>query len=80
MLCVHRVAGGSGLGERMIRVAERIIAARGRELFRLDCWRRSEFLRGFYARLGFRVVEDDQQQGVLLWEKRIVPAAPAALE
>jgi hypothetical protein len=54
-----------------MRLAERIIAARGRELFRLDCWRRSEFLRGYYARLGFTIVEDDVEQGVLLWEKRL---------
>jgi ribosomal protein S18 acetylase RimI-like enzyme len=70
-LSVHRAARGTGLGERMMRLAERIIAARGRELVRLDCWRRSEFLRGYYARLGFTIVEDDVEQGILLWEKRL---------
>ena len=68
-LSVHRLARGTGLGERMMTVAERMIAARGREVFRLDCRRRSEFLRGYYARLGFAIVEDDVEQGVLLWEK-----------
>ena len=75
MLAVHRTARGTGLGERMVRFAEQRIAERGREFFRLDCWRRSEFLLAYYARLGFTVVDDDQKQGVMLWEKRIAPAA-----
>jgi len=75
MLAVHRTARATGLGERMLRFAEQRIAARGREFFRLDCWRRSKFLLAYYARLGFTVVDDDQKQGVMLWEKRIAPAA-----
>jgi ribosomal protein S18 acetylase RimI-like enzyme len=75
MLSVHRVARGTAMGERMLSAAENIIAARGREFFRLDCWRRSEFLRGYYARLGFTLVEDDLKQGSVLWEKRVAPPA-----
>jgi len=76
-LSVHRRARGTALGERMMKLAEQIIAARGRDLFRLDCWRRSEFLRGYYARLGFAIVADDVKQGVLMWEKRVAPATAA---
>ena len=71
MLAVHRIARGTGLGERLLRHAESLIAARGRPLFRLDCWRGSEFLKSFYPRVGFTVVGEDPVQGVLLWEKPV---------
>jgi ribosomal protein S18 acetylase RimI-like enzyme len=71
MLAVHRAARATGLGERMLGIAEQVIASRGREFFRLDCWRGSEFLRGYYARMGFNIVEENPKQEILLWEKRV---------
>jgi ribosomal protein S18 acetylase RimI-like enzyme len=75
MLAVHRAARGTGLGERMLRFAAQTAAARSRALLRLDCWRGSEFLRGYYARLGFTAVGEDAKLGILLWQKDAEPAA-----
>src|SRR5436309_11476513 len=55
MLAVQREARHEGLGERMLACAERMIAGRGREFCRLDCWCRSPFLTSYYPRLGYVV-------------------------
>ena len=71
MLSVHRSKRQTGLGERMLRFAEQVIATRGRSWCRLDCWRGSAFLPGYYARLGFELLEEDPRQGIFLWQKRV---------
>lgn len=70
-LAVHREAKHQRLGEHLLGTAEGLVAEHGMKVLRLDCWRRSEFLRAYYARLGFRAVEEDEKQGILLWEKRV---------
>ena len=72
MLAVHRLARGTGLGERMVRWSELLIRTRGRSLARLDCWAASAVLPGYYERLGFRRVEQTGgPNGSLLMEKRV---------
>ena len=74
MLAVHRDAKHEGLGERMLARAERLIAARGREFCRLDCWCRSPFLTTYYPRLGYVVQQvDGVPVGVMNFEKPVKP-------
>jgi ribosomal protein S18 acetylase RimI-like enzyme len=77
MLNVHRAARGTRLGERMMAWAERLIAARGRALARLDCRAGSAFLPHYYPRLGYTAVAcRNGPRGLVLFEKRVAPAAP----
>lgn len=72
MLCVHRVARGTGIGERIMRWAEELIASRGRTFARLDCWAASTFLPSYYERLGYeRVGAIGGANGSLLMQKRV---------
>ncbi len=70
MLSVHRDVRHQRLGERMIRWAERLIAARGRQSCRLDCWAGSPFLGEYYRRLGYGLAgQHGGANGSLLFEK-----------
>jgi protein-tyrosine phosphatase len=72
MLCVHRIARGTGLGERIVRRAEELIASRGRTFARIDCWAASPFLPAYYERLGYeRRGVQGGPNGALLMEKRL---------
>src|SRR5688572_27176884 len=70
MLCVHRLARGTGLGGEILRWAEQLIASRGRSFARLDCWAASPFLPAYYERLGYeRRGINGRPNGALLMEK-----------
>jgi GNAT superfamily N-acetyltransferase len=72
MLCVHRLARGTGLGEQILQWAEQLITSRGRALARLDCWAASPFLPQYYERLGYaRQGIKGGPNGALLMEKRV---------
>ena len=72
MLAIHRLARGLGLGERIVRWAEQLIAARGRRFARLDCWAASTFLPAYYERLGYTCVDQvGGPNGSCLFEKPV---------
>jgi len=74
MLAVHRCAKRDGLGERMLAWAEQLIAGRGREFCRLDCWRGSTFLTSYYPRLGYAVLTvPGAPKGVMNFQKPVSP-------
>ena len=52
-VAVDRALRGSGTGTRLIRAAERAIAASGRSISRLDCDESNPVLQPFYAGLGY---------------------------
>jgi GNAT superfamily N-acetyltransferase len=56
-LAVARFAAGQGLGARIVEACARAARERGKSLLRLDCWDGNEFLKSFYRRLGFRMLE-----------------------
>jgi ribosomal protein S18 acetylase RimI-like enzyme len=72
MLNVHRAAARLGVGERLLRHAESLIAGQPRPLFRLDCWNGNPFLHEYYARMGFTMVGRNAERQLSLWEKRVV--------
>lgn len=55
-LVVHPDAAGLGLGQIIMRWAERRIVAGGRDLCRLDCAERNLALQAWYQKLGYRHV------------------------
>jgi protein-tyrosine phosphatase len=72
MLAVHRLARGTGLGERIVRWAEQLIRSRGRRFARLDCWAASTFLSAYYERLGYACVDQvGGPNGSRLFEKQV---------
>ena len=72
MLNVHRTARGTGLGPRLLRHAESVIAASGRSMIRLYCWEGSDFLIDFYRRTGFRrTAYQPSNDDIILWEKSV---------
>jgi hypothetical protein len=72
MLAVHRLARGTGLGERIVRWSEQLIASRGRRFARLDCWAASTFLPGYYERLSYTCVDQvGGPNGSCLFEKQV---------
>ena len=72
MLAVHRLARGTGLGERIVRWAEQLIVVRGRRFARLDCWAASAFLPAYYERLGYICVDRvGGPNGSCLFEKEV---------
>lgn len=72
MLNVHRIARRTGLGARLLRHAEGVIAAARRSFVRLYCWDKSEFLIDFYQRMGFsRSAYQRPDDDILLWQKRV---------
>lgn len=75
-LAAIRAHAGRGLGRELLRHAEQIVAASGRQYLRLDCWSGSEKLREYYMRAGFRYVRDHGFEGdpgwaASLFEKRV---------
>ncbi len=58
---IHRIAvrrEARGLGVELLRSAERVTAATGRKLLRLDCFSGNATLCGYYERAGFLRVAD----------------------
>ncbi len=58
---IHRIAvrrEARGLGVKLLRFAERVTAATGRKLLRLDCFSGNAALCGYYERAGFVRVAD----------------------
>jgi ribosomal protein S18 acetylase RimI-like enzyme len=85
-LMTARTHAPAGSGRAMLAHAERRIAAAGRQLARLDCLSRNPRLRTYYEAAGYEVVgeepakraADGSSYGVLLLEKQLGAAAPAA--
>ena len=76
-LVVARAAAGTGLGRGLLEHAERVVAASGRPLLRLDCWSGNTALLAWYAAEGFRRVGErtfPPSLGwgpVALWEREV---------
>ncbi len=75
-LAVSRAHAGCGLGQKLLRHAEKIVGGRGRRYLRLDCWNGSEKLREYYTGARFRHVGDRSFEGdpgwaASLFEKRV---------
>ena len=83
-VAVDRSLAGTGTGPALIRHAERVTAASGREVVRLDCDVTNPVLARFYQGLGYRpldtqhfyVAHQDFHVTVLRHERRLVPAPP----
>ena len=80
MLTVAIERKGCGIGPKLLRLAEEVIAARGLEFARLDCWAGNPFLVQYYPRFGYVpvAVNTDLQLSVpggknslQLFEKRV---------
>jgi len=73
-LVVVRAAAGRGLGLELLRAAERIVAAAGRKMLRLDCWAGNSRLISYYEAAGFRRggTASVGEFEVVLFEKKIV--------
>lgn len=52
-LCVRRADAGQSLGAALLDIAGQRVAAAGRPLLRLDCWKGNTALRAYYESLGF---------------------------
>jgi ribosomal protein S18 acetylase RimI-like enzyme len=52
-LAIRRAFAGRGLGLHLVRAAEKLAAASGKELLRLDCWSGNAVLCDYYERAGF---------------------------
>jgi ribosomal protein S18 acetylase RimI-like enzyme len=72
MLNVHRDAARTGVGARLLRHAESLIAAALRPLVRIDCWNGNPFLLAYYARAGFAPAAHQLRADLVLWEKAVV--------
>lgn len=72
-LAVARFAAGQGLGDRIVDACLRAARRRGKSLIRLDCWEGNEFLKSFYRRVGFRMLEAIQESDyfVRLFERDV---------
>jgi len=72
-LAVARFAAGQGLGDRIVDGCVRAARRRGKSQIRLDCWDGNEFLKSFYRRLGFRMLEAVQERDyyIRLFEKDV---------
>lgn len=53
-LATARAAAGKGLGKALLDAAEKMIAARGRKFFRLDCIAHNQTLCDYYRAYGFK--------------------------
>ena len=63
---IHRIAvrrDARGLGDELLRFAERVTAATGRKLLRLDCFSGNSALCSYYERAGFVRVADVEVDG-----------------
>ena len=56
-LAVARFAAGRGLSTRILDACTEATRKRGKRLIRLDCWDGNEFLKSFYRREGFRMLD-----------------------
>lgn len=73
-LVVARFAAGQGLGAQIISACSPVVRERGKSVIRLDCWDGNTFLKSYYQRQGFNMLqtipEDDYT--VRLFEKSVV--------
>lgn len=80
-VAVDRSLAGTGIGARLIRTAERVIAESGRSVSRLDCDDDNPVLKRFYTGLGytprgavdFTVPRLDYRVTVMRMERRLTP-------
>jgi GNAT superfamily N-acetyltransferase len=72
-LVVARFASGRGLGTQIIQFCLQVAARRGKARIRLDCWDGNDFLKSYYQREGFKMLDAIQADGyyVRLFEKQI---------
>ncbi len=72
-MAVARFAAGSGLSTDILAYADYVAQKRGQACIRLDCWDGNDFLKAFYLRHGYAMLEavqEDEAQ-IRLFEKMI---------
>ena len=72
-LAVARFAAGKGLGTQIINACAETTRKRGKSLIRLDCWDGNDFLKSYYQREGFKMLEaiEVSDYFVRLFEKNV---------
>ncbi|MEU7909175.1 GNAT family N-acetyltransferase [Actinoplanes sp. NPDC049118] len=76
-MVVDRVAGGNGVGGRLLDWAERLASSLGRTWLRLDAWRTNAPLHAYYQRQGFvpvRTVNLSHRGSGALFQRRVRPS------
>jgi GNAT superfamily N-acetyltransferase len=56
-LVVARFAAGQGLGTQIINTCTNVVHKRGKSTIRLDCWDGNTFLKTYYQKEGFKMLE-----------------------
>jgi GNAT superfamily N-acetyltransferase len=72
-LAVARFAAGEGLGTKIIEGCAEAVRRRGKRYIRLDCWDGNDFLKAYYQREGFKMLEavPEDDYWVRLFEKDV---------
>ena len=72
-LVVARFAAGTGLGTHIFAACAEAARQRGKSCLRLDCWDGNDFLKAYYQREGFRLLQAVQEHDyfVRLFEKDV---------
>lgn len=70
---VARFAAGKGLGTKLIKYCIQAATQRGKTSLRLDCWEGNEFLKSYYQRERFKMLDAIEAGGydVRLFEKEV---------
>jgi GNAT superfamily N-acetyltransferase len=71
-LAAARFAAGKKLGAQILQYCSQVAARRGKARIRLDCWDGNDFLKSYYQRQGFKMLDAIQADGyyVRLFEKQ----------
>jgi GNAT superfamily N-acetyltransferase len=72
-LVVARPAAGQGIGEEIIQYCMQVGLEDKKSFIRLDCWDGNDFLKTYYQKAGFVMLDADREKDywVRLFEKRI---------
>ncbi len=81
-LAVARFAAGQKLGMHIINACAKEVCKRGKSTIRLDCWDGNSFLKSYYQREGFKMLEAIPVNDYLvrLFEKDVASSHPALLK
>ena len=72
-LVVDRAAAGQGVGEQIIQFCLQVVSEYKKSFIRLDCWDGNAFLKSYYQKAGFRMLNAVREKDywVRLFEKHI---------
>jgi GNAT superfamily N-acetyltransferase len=72
-LVVDRAAAGQGVGEQIIQFCLQVVSENKKSFIRLDCWDGNAFLKSYYQKAGFRMLNAVREKDywVRLFEKHI---------